>query len=740
MSETGRLKFPSAGDVMEMGASISVIDSGFMPFIPLSQQYKMDLTKGGNFTVPVKSIKKEVGRAGTFQWAYLPVNEIGGESFQPNIDRYNEAESRQGGDSPVAGYGERADGDSDFLPYDANLFLANKKKSAKGNRLADDLRFTPDRDMAAKSALMAEELAKIVNSYQVSSTESKKETAEMEEEALLDQLNAQMSPVSTTGGGETDLQAIMTAARKQAKQHEALAKDSPLKTGKVSRSSLGLSQETYDWSHKDIEDLTKMYALLDIMRAQGVNISNRVIGLEVTKDENKFMGIGFQKSKEKSKATVYKGAGSQEAKQKIFAKDVKKFMNAKRNAIMARINKYYRDLGHGFDYQEGAGVPSGLDGFTMQVISRAREALMSPPAPGATQLNLKTRTEDYSFGGNRTGGTGYQSTNTWLFEFPMGGVEEGGPYIVTIEMMPEWDADALGTPYITGINYDLGIIPMGDQVGGDLRAANMANLILKHLQQNLQIGTNETKRIMDAAASWVGNQVQVMADRGNQLGSRFFHDMGMIVADSFRPFVTIAATMTNRDIADELFTKISQNMNNPEMHKELARIMTTAMGDSSKLTDQWKKKVGAELYTVGRGYPYANANGPFVGGMEQGQGVGVTPLIGASSQQDLIQAIQDKNRKGAVTSLTARRMTGLWGTGIHAKDPLGKLTHPEILFSPKGLRQKQWMAGAWETIGSMGGARPSWKTNWGGGGGAGMSFSSRARNYFQESTGMVMRA
>ena len=256
MSETGRLKFPSAGDVMEMGASISVIDSGFMPFIPLSQQYKMDLTKGGNFTVPVKSIKKEVGRAGTFQWAYLPVNEIGGESFQPNIDRYNEAESRQGGDSPVAGYGERADGDSDFLPYDANLFLANKKKSAKGNRLADDLRFTPDRDMAAKSALMAEELAKIVNSYQVSSTESKKEKAEMEEEALLDQLNAQMSPVSTTGGGETDLQAIITAARKQAKQHEALAKDSPLKTGKVSRSSLGLSQETYDWSHKDIEDLT----------------------------------------------------------------------------------------------------------------------------------------------------------------------------------------------------------------------------------------------------------------------------------------------------------------------------------------------------------------------------------------------------------------------------------------------------------------------------------------------------
>jgi len=709
-----RLTFPSAGDTIELGKSISVIDSGFMPFIPLTQQYKMGLTKGGDFTVPVKSIKSEVGRRGEWQWAYLPINTAGGD-FQENIDRYNEINSTDGGTTPTAGYGERVDAASDFLPYDAELFTSNRDVSAQGNRLADDLRFTPDRSMAAKSARMAEELAKILDSHQVSETESKKEIAEMEEEALLDQLDAQMS-ASGQGTGPQQMMNIMKNAREQAKQHGTLGNDSPLKAGKAARTSLGLSQETYDWSHKDEEDLTKMYALLDIMRKQGAPVSNRVIGLEVTKDESKFMGIGFQKSKEKSSVASYKAAGGQQAKQKIFFEDMKKFMTAKRNLIMARINKYYRDLGHGFAYQEGSGKPTTLDGFTMQVISRAREALMSPPAPGSQQLNLGFFGSSL-FGGN----TGYQSSNTWVFEFPMGGIEEGGPYIVVVEMKPEWAADMLGGPYITGINYDLGVIPMGDQVGGNLRKANMANLILKHLQTNLKINKKQVDKIRMDAATWVGNQVQIMADRGNQLGSRFFHDLGMIVGDSFRPFVTIAATMTNRDVADALFTKISENMDNPQMHKALASIMSRAMGDSSKLTDQWKKKVDASLYTVSKGYPYANANGPFKGGVEQGQGVGITPLIGASSQMDLIKAIQDKNRKGASTAVTARRMTGLWGTGIHYKDPLGKISNPEILYSPKGLRQKQWMSSAWETIGSMGGARPSWKTSWGGSGG-GMKF------------------
>jgi len=191
------------------------------------------------------------------------------------------------------------------------------------------------------------------------------------------------------------------------------------------------------------------------------------------------------------------------------------------------------------------------------------------------------------------------------------------------------------------------------------------------------------------------------------LGTRFFHDLGMIVGGSFRPYMTIAATMTNRQVADRLKEMIMENMDNPEMHKGLAKIIEGAMSDSTKLTNEWKRKVEGQNWTVNKGYVYANKGGPWGAGAG-GTGVAVTPLLGASSQMDLITSLQSQNRRGGGLKYTARRLTGKSQFATFKPSEQEKM---QTLWNPQGIREKEWMRAAWEKIGPVEGwgVRP-WET------------------------------
>ena len=670
METTGEvIKMPTTADIVSMGTAISVIDSGFMPFIPLSTQYKMGLTsKAVDFKVPIKTIdpskRGEVGRSGKTQWAYMPLNvPPTATDFADRIKRYNE--DRQTKSTSMPGYSNMEEGGPEAYPEDA-FKTKDTRESNPSDQLANDLRFTPDDTMAARSSKMAAELADIIQSFQADPLESKKEKAEMEEEGLLNMMESSAFP---------ELNHIMKEAREQARAHGSYQQDSSLRTGDEG----WISTETYDWGVKTEEDLTKMYALIKIMNENmtGDKISNRVVGLEVTKDK-KFLAKAFQGGSRGE----YAGLDREQQSQK-FLKEADTYMAGQMKDLMGQIDKFYKKLGYGFYFSEVKGQvgASTLPGFTLQIIGRAREALLTPPAPGSAG----------------------SKTNTLSFAFPMGGATQGGPYIVNVEIMPEWKQDDIfipigGSPvqvsYITGLNYSIGVIPIGDLAGTSTKQASMANLILKHVQANKLLSAEQTAKFMVEGAMWAGTQQQVAADRHDQLGSRFLHDIGMMMGESYLAYATIAATMTNREISDALFGMIQDNIDNPQMHKGLGKLMEDAMNDSNSLTDDWKQKVGGYDYEVPE-YVFAKQGGPWRG--DKADGVAVTPFLGSSAQADLISSLGSLKRKGGAASYTAKRLTPI------DKYKAGKGRAPEILFGPQAHQaknQRTWIQAAWHKFSS----------------------------------------
>ena len=365
------IKMPTTAEIVQLGKAISVIDSGFMPFIPLSTQYKMGLTsKSVGFTVPIKTIdpgkRGEVGRAGKMQWAYMPLNiPPHSDDFAQRIKRYNE--ERDVKSSSIPGYSNMEEDGPEAYPEDAFKTKATRQTNPS-DQLANDLRFTPDDTMAARSTQMAAELANIIQSFQADPLESTKEKAEMEEEGLLNLMESSEFP---------ELNHIMKEAREQARAHGAFQQDSSLRTGEEG----WISTETYDWGIKTEEDLTKMYALIKIMNENmvGQKISNRVVGLEVTKD-TKYLAKNFKGGAKGE----YAGLNRQEMSEK-FLKEADDHVNTEMKNIMAEIDKFYKKLGYGFYFSEVKGQVGGsnISGFALQILGRAREALLSPAAPGA---------------------------------------------------------------------------------------------------------------------------------------------------------------------------------------------------------------------------------------------------------------------------------------------------------------------------------------------------------------------
>jgi hypothetical protein len=663
------VQMPTAADIVSLGKAISVIDSGFMPFIPLSTQYKMGLTsKSVGFTVPIKTIdpgkRGEVGRAGKMQWAYMPLNiPPHSDEFAQRIKRYNE--ERDVKSSSIPGYSNMEEDGPQAFPEDAFKTKATRQTNPS-DQLANDLRFTPDDTMAARSTQMAAELADIVQSFQADPLESSKEKAEMEEEGLLNMMESSEFP---------ELNHIMKEAREQARAHGAFQQDSSLRTGKEGY----ISTETYDWGIKTEEDLTKMYALINIMNENmiGKKISNRVVGLEVTKDK-KFLAKAFKGGAKGD----YEGLTRQEQSEK-FLEEADEYMAGQMKDMMNEIDKVYKKLGYGFYFSEVKGQvgESTLSGFTLQIIGRAREALLSPAAPGAKG----------------------KSANSFSFAFPMGGSNQGGPYIVNVEIMPEWQQTDIFIPiggepvkvsYIVGLNYNIGVIPM-QEFGSSPKQSSMANMILKHVQAQKLLSVEQTAKFMVEGAIWAGTQQQVAADRHDQLGSRFLHDIGMKFAESYLAYATIAATMTNREISDALFGMIQDNLDNPSMHKGLSKIMEDAMNDSNQLTDEWKRKVGGYDWEVPE-YVFAQKGGPWTG--TKADGVAITPLIGSSSQADLINSLGSLKRKGGAASYTAKRLTPV------DRYKAGKKSPPEILFGPQAHQaknQRTWIQAAWNRFSSL---------------------------------------
>ena len=258
------LQFPTKGDTAELGTAISVINTGYLPFIPFTTQYKMGLANTQGLTVTSQKLKeKGKGANYDFSWRANPSNT---QSFQPNIDAYNNARSNEGDPKAKPGFGYMEKGE--YKSFTPEKF--SQDRQAPTDRLMDDLKFTPNSTMAARSSAMAAELANIIEGFQIGYEKPRKEDAEMEEESILDIFYDSDVP---------ELNQIMKDARKK-------AESGPLSVIE-NRSQVGLSHETYDWSIKDLEDATKMHALLGIIQENNIgdklDIDNTV-GLEVTKD------------------------------------------------------------------------------------------------------------------------------------------------------------------------------------------------------------------------------------------------------------------------------------------------------------------------------------------------------------------------------------------------------------------------------------------------------------------------
>jgi hypothetical protein len=140
---------------------------------------------------------------------------------------------------------------------------------------------------------------------------------------------------------------------------------------------------------------------------------------------------------------------------------------------------------------------------------------------------------------------------------------------------------------------------------------------------------------------------------------------------------------------------IQDNLDNPSMHKGLSKIMEDAMNDSNQLTDEWKRKVGGYDWEVPE-YVFAQKGGPWTG--TKADGVAITPLIGSSSQADLINSLGSLKRKGGAASYTAKRLTPV------DRYKAGKKSPPEILFGPQAHQaknQRTWIQAAWNRFSSL---------------------------------------
>ena len=627
------MQFPAKAATMETGDAISIVNTGYLPFIPFTTQYKMGLAGNDkSFLVPTTKTLSEIGKSGKLDWGWK-ADKSNSEEFAPNISRYNTARAGQDRQAEP-GYGLYDEKLGVMGAYDAEKFQDPQDRGKKNtDQLHQDLRFTPNSSMAARSTAMAAELANIISSTNAPASTSIKEDAEMEEEAILDLFYESEVP---------ELQAIMQEARAKAES----GKTSALTTDE--RNKYGLSHETYDWSIKDLEDMTKMYALMSIMNQhiQGDLLSDNIAGIEVTKDI-KF----FAKDRE---AKDY-GDADQKEKSDLFLKDTRKDMSSKFIAINKQIKKYLDTTGHMYNDMTGgkkAPMPHTLEGFTIQTISRAREALLHP-------------------GGNRTYG----------FQFPMGTKAEGGPYQVVLEIIPIFDQAQV----LQGVDHTVGIIEMAGYEGA--RSANqpgVANLLLKHMNETLQLDTKITLDILNRAAALVGTELQLLAGRGSMLGTRFTTDFAMLMGDSYMAYTTMTSTMTNKEVSQTLFDMIMDKAGNPEQKKALTVMMEAMFNDSSSLTSQWKDKVGGNDYTVPQ-YVWAKGGGPWGGG-GVGEGVAVTPFIGSSRQMNLMESLQ-------------KTPTGLKRVGQAVKNPVRRMTG-ETPTPTDALATRSWMSKAF-------GANPS---------------------------------
>ena len=684
------ITMPAKGERIRQADAITYVTTGFTPFIPLTKQYKWGMMNQAPFVIPgvggsPKATGKGMGGAGgRWQWVAQADDTAGGAPFQPNIERYNLSKGTPQDLSSKEGYLSK-----EQTQYPTGVFQTPDAKGRQGgpNALASDLRYTPDNMMRMRSEEMARELGQIIESHNIDAVTTNKDLAEAEEEAILDLMSSDVFP---------ELNNIIKRARTQALTHGSLPSEDRLQGGRGAgatgqRGDLGLSKETYDWSHKDIEDLTKMYAIINTVNefSLGDKLSNRMIGIEVTKDETKFFALDKEGKirGEKQMATIVKEE-DMDKKRAMFGQQEKVKIQNDINAIMGQIKAYYEGLEgmsemvgediKGFVNIGGVKMQSAdtLAGFTQQLISRAQEALLSPRAPGAT--------------------TGEQ--NTYGFQYVIGSESIGGPYQVWVEIQPTWSSDKFGNMRISSIPFKFSYVPMTG-VGG-ARMATIANLLLMKVQhmtiQNMKLDTELAVRLEQAASTRVANIIQTAAMRAEQLGAVFHHDLARIMADSFMGFSTVVATMTNKDVADSLGEKLSEAIQNPELKGKIQTIIDASMEDSSKLTDMWKNNVGGNAYTVGKGYVYANAGGPWKGGGLRGEGVGVTPLIGASSELGLVQSLAKKMgskwRVGGSAKYTAQRLSG---------NP--NLQYPEILYHPEHQKdgQQSWMSKAFEKSTSL---------------------------------------
>ena len=104
------LQFPTKGDTADLGTAISVINTGYLPFIPFTNQYKMDLggSQGRALTVTSAGLQQK-GKLSNYDFAWK-ATPTAGSSFQPNLDAYNEARSNEGNPNTGAGFGIRRGG------------------------------------------------------------------------------------------------------------------------------------------------------------------------------------------------------------------------------------------------------------------------------------------------------------------------------------------------------------------------------------------------------------------------------------------------------------------------------------------------------------------------------------------------------------------------------------------------------------------------------------------------------
>tara|TARA_R100000655_G_scaffold82935_2_gene122485 strand:+ start:3620 stop:5656 length:2037 start_codon:yes stop_codon:yes gene_type:complete len=631
-----KLQFPTKGETIERGQAISIINTGYLPFIPFTTQYKMGLAGSQtDFLVPTRVNLSEQGRSGVADWAYRP-KPMSGNSFKPNIERYNEARAGEARDA-TPGYGMYDKKADEYVAFGPEKFQRKelRDRQTPTDQLMDDLRFTPNNDMFRRSTAIAAELANIVSSMNAGEAQSQKEDAEMEEEAILDLFYESEVP---------ELQAIMQEARAKAEEGGTSVIGN--------RKKYGLSPETYDWSVKDMEDLTKMHAMISIINqnARGDLLSDKVIGLEVTKDVKFF-------AEDRVKGD-YGNIPDAEKAEKFLA-DTRDNMQQKFDAINKKIKEYLTTTGHMYRDMTGgkkAPSPHTLEGFTMQTISRAREALLHDTYKDAT----------------------------YAFQFPDGTKAEGGPYEIALEIIPVFDSEGV----LQRVNHTVAIVEMAGYEGA--RAAmqpGMANLLLKHMHETLKLDLEVATDILNRASTIVGTELQLMADRGNQIGTRFQTDLGFFMGDSYIAYTTMTSTMSNKEISDALFGMIMESAGSPENTKELAEMLEAMFNDGASLTQQWKDKVGGNDYTVDKGFVYAKGGGPFTGD-GTGQGVGVVPFIGSSRQMGLTEALQrtpaGMSRIGTVAKNPIRRMTG--------QTPGAK----DLLFRPDGTanREKGWLSKA----------------------------------------------